>query len=158
MTTTPCCSLLLIVTKRIVGRVTASHIASASAASFLPLFTYAGINRTTPRTPQVRVPNDGLWRRPQYRLGMQVGSRRNATLVHGAVCRRWLSGVALAQAAPQDRAHERKFGRRRSRCTQHTDVGIDHYFGQHYFSELHARVQDILREKAYLVEGRDYPS
>ena len=36
---TACCSAFLIRTKRIVGRVTASHIASASAASFLPRLT-----------------------------------------------------------------------------------------------------------------------
>ena len=35
-----CCSGLLMLTKRIVGRVTTSQIASASAASFFPRLTY----------------------------------------------------------------------------------------------------------------------
>ncbi|SUJ13143.1 Uncharacterised protein [Sphingomonas paucimobilis] len=48
----PCCSGDLMLTKRIVGRVTASQIASASAASFLPRLTYgftycAGISFTS---------------------------------------------------------------------------------------------------------------
>jgi hypothetical protein len=37
---TLCCSGVFIATKRMVGRVTASQIASAPAASFLPRFTY----------------------------------------------------------------------------------------------------------------------
>jgi len=50
-TSTLCCSHVLSSTKRIVGLVTASQIASASAASFFWIFTYAftyrgGINRT----------------------------------------------------------------------------------------------------------------
>ena len=37
---TACCSTLFTATNRIVGRVTASQIASASAASVFPRFTY----------------------------------------------------------------------------------------------------------------------
>src|SRR4029077_9673751 len=48
----PCCSADLIRTKRMVGRRTASQIASASAASFLlrltqPFTSFAGIRRTS---------------------------------------------------------------------------------------------------------------
>jgi hypothetical protein len=38
-----------------------------------------------------------------------------------------------------------------------TYVRVDHYFGQQYFSELHTRIRDILREKAYLVDGGTIP-
>jgi phage/plasmid-like protein (TIGR03299 family) len=41
---TACCSTLLIGTKRMLGRLTASQIASASAASFLFVFTYGFTN------------------------------------------------------------------------------------------------------------------
>jgi hypothetical protein len=36
-------------------------------------------------------------------------------------------------------------------------IKIDHYFGQTYFSDLHSRIRDILREKAHLVEGGTIP-
>lgn len=67
-------ALLFIGTKRMLGRVTASQIASASFASFLPRLRQAltplgGTNRTWWPSAIYRAPNGTQSRTPRYRSG-----------------------------------------------------------------------------------------
>ena len=85
-----CCSAVLTGTKRIVGRLIASHSAAASAASFLPRLTYGftscgassftswpsrsarAPSSATHRRPPGRSPSARAWRKTQHLLAPQL--------------------------------------------------------------------------------------